>query len=161
MALPPERAYQLAAAALQAVVQHYADESEDLPARQFASDGEVAWDCEFVAVRVVRIYAGTPDAEIVGSLNCPLTLTAVLGLSVARCVPTMGEQGTPPSASEIDASAQVVLKDPLLLYAALREAQKAGDLAGCSGLAYEQWVAIGPSGGMSGGELTVRVLLTS
>lgn len=165
--MPPsnDRVWQIAKAVLAAVVDGYAAESVALPARQFVSPGLPAWDCDILAVQATRTFghAGNVAAEIIDP-QTPSAGHAMRGVALdvhlIRCVPTTHDDGTNisvPSVIEEEAAAEVILTDAQLLLNVLVAAQRAGDLPGCSGLAFEQWRNLGPSGGLGGGVLTVRV----
>lgn len=151
--------YDLAVVAKDAVVAYYLAQGVELPERRYVADGIPAWfpGCPQFTTRIVRVYSGTPGAETVGEVDCLVQFTAVVGLEVTRCVPTVNDRGDPPPADDVEASAGVVLADPALLFSAVFDAYQSGDFGDCGGLAYEQWTAKGPDGGMAGGELTVRL----
>jgi hypothetical protein len=144
------------------VVEQFAAASVTLPSRRFVSNGAVAFDeCEQLAVQVERIHVGGVGAETSAPVNCVVTRTAELAVWLTRCTPQMAEDGTPPSASEIDASAEDLLADAVLLSEAV--ITKRRDYAHFDGNRRDVGIAelrpIGPEGGQGGAVQRVRVQL--
>lgn len=145
----------------------YAAAGVDLPERQFVSPGLPAWDCEILAIQLERTFgiAGNLAAEIVEP-QLPQAAHAMRGATFAvwlvRCVPTIHDDGTNihvPSVTEEEAAAKIIYSDVQLLLNVIVAAQRAGNLPGCSGLAFEAWQGVGPQGGLSGGYLRLRLLV--
>lgn len=166
----PSRLYDICAALLAAVVDGYADQSLDLPARRYVSDGPlVAWDDEQVTVYCERTFAGLSDVEQPDALDTiATTRSARLWIEVVHCSPhldsdsvTLGPVPTPPTAAAIDASAQVALVDAIMLPWSVRRAKRAGDLDVCHGITIDDWQPLGPLGGMIGSRLGLRYQLDS
>lgn len=166
--LPSDAVYQLAADTLAAVVNRWPDDASPLPERQFVSNGFVTWDCEEVAVAVERTYGveGEPGFETASASG--VHLMGVRAIQVAiwiiRCVPDMttddDENVIVPSAVAIDASAAELLTDPTaIINALITQMRTAEGLGSCSGIAFQNWTAEGPSGGLGGGTLRVAMTL--
>ena len=133
------------------------------PARQYVADGNlVAWDCAqlVVAVDSTQNTDGNPAAEYQGPAAMAARV-ATLAIWLLRECPTVDDEGQPPTAAAIDASAQVVLADPTIMLDALWTEYRAGTLIGCHGLAFQRWQAVGPMGGLTGGVLRLNVDLTA
>lgn len=133
------------------------------PERQYVADGNmVAWDCEQLVVAIVATYSH--EGNVAQETQMPAFAMAPRAAEVevwlARCAPTMDEDGTPAAAEAIDASAGVVLADPMVILDCLWRAHAAGNLASCKGLVFRRWQAVGPSGGLTGGVLRLAVNLT-
>lgn len=158
--LPPDRLYNVARAALDIVAAAYVDLDVDLPERQYVADGTPAWDCEQVVVYVERTFSGLADQETVAIQECLLIRSASLWVEVVRCVPVLDDRGDAPAADDIEASAQVILADPLIITNALVAAYRAGTFGGCKGLVLEGWESLGPEGGLAGGRQRFRYQLT-
>lgn len=167
MAPSPDRIW-LLAQELRDVISHgYAVAGVDLPERQFVSPGLPAWDCEILAVQLERTFgiAGNLATELIEP-QLPAVGHAMRGATFAiwliRCVPTIHDDGTNvqiPSVTEEEAAAKIIYSDVQLLLNVIVAAQRAGELPGCSGLAFEVWQTVGPQGGLSGGYLRLRLMV--
>lgn len=127
------------------------------------SDGNlVAWDCEQLVVAIAATYSheGNVAAEYQGDAIAMAARAAEVEVWLVRCCPTQEDDGTPPAADEIDASAAVVLADPMIITDTLWRKYAAGELSTCKGLAFRRWQAVGPSGGLTGGVMRLVVNLT-
>lgn len=129
------------------------------------SPGLPAWDCDTLAVQIERLFSHQGDITTqVFEAREEATGFAMRGAVVAiwlmRCVGTMDNDGSPLPTSEIECDAALVLDDPLLMLHALLDAQEAGTLPGCAGLAFEDWLSLGPEGGVAGGVMRIRVDLS-
>lgn len=168
MAPPVDKIYTLARASLDAIVDRWDVEAAPLPAKQYVSNGLVIWDeCEQLAVEVERTNGSQGDvatATIDQSFASPgfAMRTVSLAIWLIRCVADIETVGTDvvlPTAEQMEADAQVLLADPTSMLNALVAASKAGDLASCNGVAFDEWTAQGPDGGLGGGVLRVRLAL--
>lgn len=159
-----DRLYGIARVVLDTVAAGLATAGHDVPARQYVADGNmVAWDCEqlVVAVDTTQNHQGNVAVEATDLAFAMAARSATLGVWIARCCPTVDDDGSPPPADEVDASAQVVLADPMIMLDCLWRAHAAGDLGSCKGLAFQRWQAIGPMGGLTGGVLRLNIDLTA
>lgn len=164
----PDRLYDAANALLAAVVDYYTTNDEDsLPGRRYVSPGPPAWDlCEKgcdgqLATYLDRTYnfdGAGESSEIVDRLN---VRAGEFLVEIAVPVATLDDGGTPPAATIIDDDAFRVLRHAALIQNAVVAAYRAGDLAGCHGLAVLGWEGLGPDGAMAGGRLRVRWRLTA
>jgi hypothetical protein len=83
-------------------------------------------------------------------------------VSLIRCVPVVDNSGDViilPAVEDLEAAALIAAVDERTIMNALIEAQQGGDLADCHGIAFGGWNAEGPSGGLGGGRLAVRLAL--
>ena len=166
----PTRLYVLAQAVKDAVVAGYAayitsgDLPDDmaLPDRQYVAPGAPPHDCELLAVQVESTAAYTGDlgsgttSPWLGSAGHAMQ-AATVAVHVVRGVPTLTEQGDPPSTdSEEDASA-LILTDALAVLGSIVAAQRDGDLPRCASVALLGWTAIQPNGGLGGGIVRIRL----
>jgi len=167
MAPPVTRIYDTCQQLLDAVV---AGHTGTLPERRYVSAGAPAWDCELVAVWCERTFgvAGDPAVEVIDPLASSAGHTMRAGtfvVTIARCtaavVDANGDQITLPSVDEEEAAAAELYQDAQAVINALVAAERAGDLPGCHGVAFESWGPLGPEGGFVAGELRVRVGLSS
>lgn len=135
----------------------------DTPARRYVTQSLPAFDCAELVVGVDSIVGHDGDAsvETTGLITCLTMQAANLSVWLVRCVPTVADDGTAPTVADMEASADMLLADPLDMFNALVAAYFAGELAGCSGLAMLGWQAVESSGGVGGGTLRVRVDLSS
>lgn len=167
MAPPTDRLLVLAQATLDAVVDNWPVDAEALPELQFLTNGIIPWDgCEMLAVSIGRtapLQEADPSLESITAVGAMLGQRfAVVDVTLIRCVPDMvveGDSITMPSPAELEESASEILRDAQALANAILAAQKAGDLASCNSLAFEDWTPAGPAGGMGGGSQRVRMML--
>lgn len=162
----PDRLYGIARVVLDTVAAglNAAGGSHVAPSRQYVADGNmVAWDCEqlVVAVDSTQNHAGNAAVESVDLAFAMAARSATLGVWLVRCCPTVEDDGEPPAAAEIEASAQTVLADPMIMLDCLWRAHTAGNLGTCKGLAFQRWQSLGPMGGLTGGVLRLNIDLTS
>lgn len=164
MATPDPRYFTLAGEVLAALEAHYpaAPDPMALPARRYVSDGEPAWDCEQVTVRLLRVltHAGALVAETVMVISDPYMLAVDVEVEIVRCAPGLeveGDEGVVPSTEDIEESAQRVYTDAATVPDALAAAVEAGDLPGCQGLALLSWTPKGPSGLLVGSTTVIRL----
>lgn len=162
----PNNVYLFARAVLDAVNAHWPapGDAEALPDRQYVTFGNPAWDCEQVVCSVQRMFSVESDVAAEQIISGPLFFMRgiAVAVSIIRCVPVPDDSGDVillPSDTELEAAAQIALVDSEAIFNALVEAQLAGELAGCSGIAFDNWVAEGPEGGLGGGTQHVRLAM--
>lgn len=169
MAPTVTRLFDLARATLDAVVAHWPIDATPLPDLQFVSNGQVIWDgCELLATAVERTFAveadvGLEEFNVMGPGFA--NRAAVVLVTLLRCVPDIetnanGDIVSVPSPAETEESAALILTDAQGAFNAVLAGQKAGEIAMCNALAFESWTAEGPQGGMGGGTLRMRMLLS-
>lgn len=164
MAVPLSRLFDLALALLTAVEDGAAAEGVTLPARRYVAHMLPSADCDQLTVHVERTfgYEGALEAEqlLPQYARAGHALRgATYVVQLWRCVPALDDNGNPPTAAALQASAQEIDADAVLLVNSVLAAERAGDLPGCSGVAIENWTPLTASGGLGGGELRVRVTL--
>lgn len=164
MAPPPSRIYDVCEDLLAAVVDHHG--GADLPARQYVSAGPPAWDCELLATwceqtagGVTPTAAGVTDAMTSGAAWAMRVGTIVV--TIARCAPTQGDSGEPPSVDQEEGAARTLYEDAQRVLNALITANREGTLGSCHGVAFLGWRVLGPEGGLVAGELRVAVGLAT
>jgi hypothetical protein len=160
----PERLWNLAVDVKMAIIDGFASAGVDLPARQYVSYGFPAHDCAQLVV-AAEATAGTEGAlsqevvePVLGKPGHAMRY-ARFGITLLRCVPVVQDDGDPPTVEDEEEAAETVLADTVLLLNSIVAAQRSGDLNRCGGVAFEQWTAISPLGGLGGGILRVRLLL--
>lgn len=157
--------YALASSVLAAIESHYSLIGVELPARRYVSDGEPAWDCEQVTVELRRTYPMSGDVrqEVPALATVEFVRAAEIAVQIVRCAPTVEETiegvATLPSPDAIEESALTKLSDAELVPAALRAGYRDGTLPGCGGVSFVSWRSIGPDGGLTGGETTMRLAI--
>lgn len=114
------------------------------------------------SVRLVQLYPTTafPDPSV--DLTMPAALLSWAGvfeLAVFRCVATVDDDGTAPSADELAADAAAVADDAAAMRTAVRCCFPGTAAAGgCGSVVLPgPWSPSGPSGGCAGGQMTVTV----
>lgn len=164
---PASRLYDLARSFLDVVVAHYLAQGVTLPERRYVCPGVPAWDCEQFTVWCESSgphggdpVAEQPDSQLESAGHALRYATLVV--EVVRCVPTVNADNVdaePPSADALEAAAELLYGDAILCPGAIVRAQRDGALPACSTLAVLSWQPLGPSGGLAGGALRVRVSL--
>lgn len=82
-----------------------------LPTRQYWTVGEQAIDCEQLVLTFVQMYLGPPGDQAATPQRCNVARTAVMTLSLSRAIPTVGQNGRPPSGDTIERAAQIATVD--------------------------------------------------
>lgn len=137
------------------------------PTRHSVVPGAIAWDecdCGLLAVSVARVFLTEtfPDelARRVGNACDAPWEVAEIVIQVVRCAPNPDDPLTAPTTTELDASAQEVLRDAyeILKGASVKlcEMNKARDI---SDFMLRPLTAQGPAGGCVGNELRAYVAL--
>ena len=81
-------------------------------------------------------------------------------MTLTRCAAQMDDSGKPPTEAEEETAATELYGDAQRTLNALIEAERAGDLPSCHGIAFSSWTVVGPDGGYVAGELRVQVALS-
>jgi hypothetical protein len=119
--------------------------------------GNVAWDdcCECSAdaegqlwVRLIE-WIPDPDEEEVGWGGCERPGVMMVGVGALRCVPTIDEDGNPPTAQEETWAAMKVHRDSQIIRSAVLCSDEEATWIG--------WVPLGYEGGCGGGEHIFQV----
>lgn len=169
MPLPLSALWDLAAAVRDAIETRWPIDAEPLPDRRFVSNGTIVWDCDQLAIGIDSTFGTLGDpafaAVLSGAQGIGYSLRAAsVTALLLRCVPAPEEddQGNVtaiPTTDEIETSAQLLLSDSIALFNVLLEAQAAGELATCQGLAFDRGQAEGPEGGLGGWSIRVQALM--
>lgn len=159
MAPDPSRIFDVCEDVLGAVVTRH---GAPLPARQYVAAGLPAWDCELVAVWCESTIGidGNVSVEALEPMRRAAAHSMRAGVfvvTIARCAPTPGPRGAAPSTDTEETVARTLYEDAQRILNSLLAAEKAGELGGCHGVAFQQWAPIGPEGGYVAGELRVRI----
>lgn len=160
-----DRAYAVARNVLDQVVAKFAlaPTLPKVPERKYVTIGIPALDCEQLVVSIDRIvgHQGNIGVEDNNPVRC-LTMRAVeLSVWIVRCVSVVKDDGTPPEAAQLDAEAAEIAMDPIRVLDAILASYQAGDLGHLWGLAFLDWRAVAPQGGVAGGQQRLRIDLTA
>lgn len=157
--MPNDRLYTVAQEILATAVDILDDASIVVPERTFVTFGEVADDCDLLAVSWQGTYTGEPGQPN----NVPegqgfVTRSTTFELRRIRCVSVNTANGTPPTAEELNEDAEAVMTDIWTLYQGF-VARKGNRtfLSSCEGFAIGNVIPVGPTGGMGGGILPFEV----
>jgi hypothetical protein len=161
LALDTSTVYDLAAGLLDSVVTRMnAELTVDLPARQYVHAGLVAWDCEETVVAVPEsglTHAFPGEASKVEFCSPPRQVA--FEVWIVRCVPSLQDNGTPPTEADLDAAAAIQLADLWTLSYVLW--QYRDDWKGtCHTLLMGPVEIVGPEGTFAAVKATVFVLIT-
>lgn len=156
--MPNDYLYTIAQEILATAIDILNDASIEVPERTFVTFGEVADDCDLLAVAWQVLYTGEPGQPN----NQPegqgfVTRSATFELRRIRCVSVNSANGTPPSPEEME-DAEAVMTDVWTLYQGF--VARKGDrtfLEHCQAFAIGNVVAVGPVGGMGGGIIPLEV----
>lgn len=133
-----------------------------VPKRTFVTFGEVADDCDLMAVAFQGMYTGNPgfpDPRAEGSGF--VTRSASFEIRRVRCVYSADERGKPPSATQMDEDAEEVLTDLWVLHQGLVARKHAKTfLTSCQNFTIGNILPVGPVGGMGGGIIPIEVELS-
>lgn len=100
---------------LQRVIDTFESANVPLPARQYWTVGQSAIDCEQLVVTLIQIYLGPPGDQASSPQRCNMPRTAVMAVTLAREIPTVGQNGRPPSAEKISQAARISAIDAYTL----------------------------------------------
>lgn len=148
--------YTLARALLDRVVAEFSLAGVPLPARQYVSNGAVAFDCEQLVVQVGDVRHGLPEGPEERRLKLPRMMSTDLSVWLIRCVPVQDNNGRPPNAAAIEASATEILLDRRLCWLATMSKDWQDECQDASGGTNS---GIGPEGGYGGSVTRVTVQL--
>jgi len=130
--------------------------------RAHTSDGAVAFDgCPSLIVENVGMRTGTVTGADQFPVREATQLVADWHVWAWRCVPVVDGNGNPPSSSETEASAKVILTDRWILATTTLAlfTDPASPFYGCQRLSVLGVDAVGPEGGLAG--TVVRLAVTA
>jgi hypothetical protein len=100
---------------LDRIVTIYASYNVPLPVRKYWTMTQPAVDCEQLVVSFVQLYLGAPGDQAADPQRCNQPRSAVITISIARPVPTVGASGGSPAADKIQKSSEIVAIDAWIL----------------------------------------------
>jgi hypothetical protein len=104
---------------LDSVVSTFQSYNVPLPDRQYWTLGQVAVDCEQLCVVLSQVYLGAPGDPASTPQRCEVARSAVMTVSVARSIPTVGVNGRPPSPEKISQAAEISAVDAWVLISSI------------------------------------------
>lgn len=167
----PTTLYDFAAELLETCVDALNTTAAGAPDRRFVSPGLPVIDCcPMLSVHVGAILEGqTSPASppmVAGHRSSfvkqPITQMVI---TIVRCVPSGGGDNAasyiPPSAAQLDASAETLDIDAWVIVNYINWKQRAGDqfLGGCQALFMDPAIPLDPQGGCGGWQIPVRVAI--
>lgn len=90
-----------------------------LPKRQYWTFGQPVVDCEQMVVALQQMYLGPPGDQASRPQRCNTVRTAVMNIMIAREAPTIGMNGRPPTAEQIEKSGYMTAVDSWVLMESL------------------------------------------
>lgn len=100
---------------LDSVVAVFQSHNVPLPTRQYWTVGEQAIDCEQLTVTLIQLYLGAPGDQASSPQRCNMPRSAVMTVSLAREIPSVGQNGRPPSYEKISQAAEISAVDAWVL----------------------------------------------
>ena len=100
---------------LQRIIDTFESYNVPIPARRYWTVGQVAIDCEQLALTLIQIYLGPPGDQASTPQRCNMPRTAVMTVTLAREIPVVGQNGRPPSAERIQQAARISAIDAYTL----------------------------------------------
>jgi len=165
VALVPDLVFQVASDILECVADALEDAGVEVPERQYVHQGEVALDTCPDCAQLVVSFMGLEHAIPGGDLEiaaCAPPRTATFDVWLTRCVPVLHENGDPPTAEELTASAEELNTDAWVLANVIWSTHKADGCWGstCDSVMLGSLVPYGPEGGCGGSHMTIQLQLT-
>jgi hypothetical protein len=91
-----------------------------LPQRRYWTMGTPAIDCDQVVVSFNQMYLGSPGDQVSSPQRCNVPRTAIVTISIAREVPTVGMNGRPPTGEKIQQGAALSAVDAWVLMSSMK-----------------------------------------
>jgi hypothetical protein len=134
------------------------------PDRRFVSPGIPVWDCcEQLAVHVPLMNEAdtTPGGLDAGKRTNRGYVNSITFLAtITRCIPTMDDNGNPPTAAALEAKAAQIDADGWALWNHLHNLKASAQLLTlCDEMFFDGILAAVPSGGCAGWTVTVRAAI--
>jgi|APGre2960657373_1045057.scaffolds.fasta_scaffold08420_5 hypothetical protein len=100
---------------LDTIVAQYEAYNMPVPTRRYWTIGLPPVDCEQLVVSFQQMYLGAPGAQVSSPQKCEAPRTATFSVSVARPVPSGGQNGGAPSTASLTKAATVAAYDAWIL----------------------------------------------
>jgi hypothetical protein len=117
---------QLTRTVLAAIVSAYKAHGIDLPARRYTAVGEPVNDDEQLVVSYLQHYQGLPGDQASVPQPCNVPQSAVLTVSLVRCIPSVDGRNRPPTAADMQAAYEALMVDAQVLVDVLVETDPYG-----------------------------------
>jgi hypothetical protein len=104
---------------LDSVVNTFLSYGVPLPHRQYWTLGQAAVDCDQLVVTLSQIYLGPPGDQASIPQRCEVARSAVMTITVAREIPTVGLNGRAPSPEKISQAAEISAVDAWVLISSI------------------------------------------
>lgn len=159
MAWPVTHINDYATSLLALIEARYAADGIALPKLRYTTVGEIVADCEEAVVSLARLFHGRPGFENIERLGLGNDLlVAEFHAVVGRPWPTLTQQGTMPSATQMNNAALVAHVDAWELADGVLQAVLTQQWpVGCDMVSIVRCEPIGPEGGFAGQKLIVQV----
>lgn len=135
------------------------DGADPPPESQFVAQGTVAWDCDLLAVHLVRLEPKLLDPR---AERCAIVHMARVAVTLLRCVPKVDDNGQPPSPAEMDTANRQLAVDGWALWKGLTRAWADGSWPigiPCKNVKWGGLEPLAPSGGLAGWRVEATVQL--
>lgn len=106
---------------LDRVVNTFESYSVPLPGRRYWTVGQEAVDCEQLVVILSQVYLGPPGDQASTPQRCHVPRTAVMTVSLSREIPSVGQNGRPPTAEVIQKAARISAVDAWVMMSSINE----------------------------------------
>lgn len=133
--------------------------ADDPPERQYVSHGTVTWDCDLLAVHLVRVAPKLLDPR---AERCAIVHMASIAVTLLRCIPKPDDRGNPPSPDELDEANRQLAVDGWALWKGLTRAWAEGSWPSgvpCKNVKWGGLEPLAPSGGLAGWRVEATVQL--
>jgi hypothetical protein len=110
--------YDLATKLLGLVADGLVNQGVTVPDRQYVAPGsDLVFDCEQLTIRLTRIIPGMQGADTPYPVvtHSKLRKTCELFVTMVRCIPTIHDDGSPPTVSEYGPQTQIMFDDAMAL----------------------------------------------
>jgi hypothetical protein len=157
--------YQLATKLLGLVADDLESQGIVLPERQYVAPGaDLVFDCEQLTVRHTRIIPGMQgsDTPVPAVTHKKIRKSAEFFVTLVRCVPTMQDDGTPPSVTEYNDASKIMMDDAVALRVALEDIEHQHLLVPVNvPVTVGELRTMGPLGGFAANEMMYSVEIVS
>lgn len=155
--------FDLATKLLGLVADQLTEQGIVVPERQYLAPGtDVVFDCEQLTVRIARVIPGMQGADTTFPVvtHSALRKTAEFYVTLVRCVPTMHDNGDPPTVDEYTAASQITFADAFGLRMALENIEHQHLLVPRNvPVTIGQLSTLGPLGGLAATDMMYSVEL--
>ena len=104
---------------LDRVISTFESYSVPLPGRKYWTVGQEAVDCEQLVVILSQVYLGPPGDQASTPQRCHMPRTAVMTVSLSRAIPSVGQNGRPPTAEAIQNAARISAVDAWVMMSSI------------------------------------------